>query len=86
MQNADDEVLFSCAVCHGRLSAAVREVAPPADAETWTPLDSLVDPCPPRMAAGTFAVDPEPGRVAWGAPPKGFDVPGQAKGPRWTCC
>ncbi|MGW2839913.1 hypothetical protein ACWCWD_19215 [Streptomyces sp. NPDC001493] len=62
MENADSEVI-SCAVCGARLSVPVREVRPPAEGETWTPLDSPVDPCPPRMAAGTFARDPEPGRI-----------------------
>ncbi|MFJ1864938.1 hypothetical protein ACIOD1_09925 [Streptomyces sp. NPDC088097] len=65
-------IVFRCAVCDGRLSVPVREVRPPGEGEAWTPLDSPVDPCPPRMAAGTFARDPEPGRIAWGAPPKGF--------------
>ncbi|MET9605299.1 hypothetical protein ABZZ17_09540 [Streptomyces sp. NPDC006512] len=65
-------ITFHCAACGSRLSAPVREVPPPAEAETWTPLDSPVDPCPPRMAAGTFALDPQSGRIAWGPPPKGF--------------
>lgn len=71
MQMASGEV-FSCAVCSTRLSAPVREVHPPAEGEAWTPLDSPVDPCPPRMGPGTFARDPQPGRITWGAPPKGF--------------
>ncbi|MFF3013392.1 hypothetical protein [Streptomyces sp. NPDC057939] len=65
-------IVFDCAVCGHRLSAPVREVPPPADGEVWTPLDSPVDPCPPRMAPGTFARDPDPGRTAWGPPPKSF--------------
>ncbi|MFD5619630.1 hypothetical protein [Streptomyces yangpuensis] len=63
---------FHCAACGAPLSVPVREVPAPAEAETWTPLDSPVDPCPPRVAAGTFARDPDPGRIAWGPLPKGL--------------
>ncbi|MFJ8162192.1 hypothetical protein ACIRBY_14835 [Streptomyces sp. NPDC096136] len=59
----------------------VREVEPPAEDETWTPLDSPVDPCPPRMAAGTFARDPQPGRITWGPLPKGFRRSRAGQGP-----
>lgn len=71
MQVADAEVI-SCAVSGARLSAPVREVQPPAEGEAWTPLDSPVDLCPPRMAAGTFARDPEPGRITWGRCPRAW--------------
>ncbi|MDX2561206.1 hypothetical protein PV371_16265 [Streptomyces sp. TX20-6-3] len=73
--------VFSCAVCRARLSVPVREVHPPAEGEVWTPLDSPVDPCPPRMAAGTFAYDPAPGRITWGPPPKGFGKSRAGHGP-----
>ncbi|MEU7604524.1 hypothetical protein AB0B78_20125 [Streptomyces sp. NPDC040724] len=72
---------FHCAVCGARLSAPVREVPAPGEGEAWTPLDSPVDPCPPRMAAGTFARDPEPVRIAWGSPPKGFGRSRAGHGP-----
>ncbi|WP_369776560.1 hypothetical protein [Streptomyces sp. R33] len=80
MQMAGAEV-FSCAVCSARLSAPVREVHPPAEGGAWTPLDSPVDPCPPRMAAGTFARDPQPGRITWSSPPKGFRMSRAGHGP-----
>ncbi len=80
MQVAGAEI-FSCAVCGARLSAPVREVHPPAEDDTWTPLDSPVDPCPPRMAAGTFARDPQPGRITWGSLPKGFGMSRAGHGP-----
>lgn len=33
------------------------------------------------MAAGTFARDPEPGRITWGSPPKGFRTSRAGHGP-----
>jgi hypothetical protein len=80
MQIVGDEV-FSCAVCSAGLSVPVREVHPPTEGEAWTPLDSPVDPCPPRMAAGTFARDPQPGRITWGSLPKGFGMSQAGHGP-----
>ncbi|MFJ4318822.1 hypothetical protein ACIP46_26535 [Streptomyces lavendulae] len=80
MRNAGDEV-FSCAVCGARLSVPVREVRPPAEDEAWTPLDSPVDPCPPRLAPGSFARDPEPGRIAWGPAPKRWRASRAGHGP-----
>lgn len=80
MGNADSEVI-SCAVCGARLTVPVREVRPPAEGEAWTPLDSPVDPCPPRMAAGTFARDPQPGRVPGRRPSEGSATSGAEREP-----
>ncbi|MFD6533694.1 hypothetical protein [Streptomyces sp. NPDC060184] len=79
MENAGHEVV-SCAGCGTRLSVPVREVRPPTEGEAWTPLDSPVDPCPPRMAAGTFARDPKPGRITRGTLNKGSEASGAERG------
>ncbi|MFB6615156.1 hypothetical protein ACFCV9_13230 [Streptomyces sp. NPDC056367] len=63
------------------MTAPVREVHPPAEDETWTPLDSPVEPCPPRIAPGTFAREPQPGRIAWGPLPRRFGKSKAGRGP-----
>lgn len=65
-------IVFRCAGCRAVLSAPVREVPLP-------PLDGAPLPyelpdggeCPPRLAPGTFAHDPDPYHLSWTHPPAG---------------
>ncbi|MFD0269401.1 hypothetical protein ACFVGY_22955 [Streptomyces sp. NPDC127106] len=69
-------IVFRCAACGTALTAPVREVPlPPLDE---APLPFAVpdgEDCPPRLAPGTFAYDPEPYHLSWAHPPKGVPAP-----------
>lgn len=80
---ADDGAvtIFRCVHCKTELTTAVREVPIPPESGTWAPYEAPVDPCPPRMAPGTYAHDPEPSRFSWGPPPKGLRRAGGRPGP-----
>ncbi|MER7461285.1 hypothetical protein [Streptomyces sp. NPDC097981] len=75
-------IIFRCRRCRTALTTAVREVPPPPESQTWAPYEAPVEPCPPRMAPGTFARDPEPSRFSWPAAPKGFRPPRGTAGPQ----
>lgn len=73
--------VFRCVRCRTELTTTVREVPIPPESVTWAPYEAPVEPCPPRMAPGTYAYDPEPHRFSWGPAPKGRPQGSAPRGP-----
>ncbi len=67
-EGGDDEpvMVFRCAKCRAEVTRPVREVPLPDPDDARAPYEMEDgEECPPRMAPGTFAVDPEPAGAPW---------------------
>lgn len=75
--------VFRCAACENLLTRPLREVPLPDPADLRAPYEmDDGEPCPPHVAAGTFAYDPEPSAFAWTEAREDGAVVGVRGGPR----